>query len=257
LLGGDRVGDTIFNRAPIRVLAKYHAVWVELDFVVDLARTVAQHAVEARRLSEVSSIAVRIARPVGAVLILILGFSISAYFLLMGKQSHPWSAMGLACLTLAGTSLYIRAFLPVFFDKAAMEVRAWLSMPEEAGELQLSLWSVKKTEAEWIQATDDFGIRFAPKWFELLKWVFIIAALHFAAMKTRSTFVSLLETLSNGALFLYLQAVLYDIPFYRLLPRPLIRTHEFARVFSFLTAGLLLWLLWRTLPRIIQQLAEK
>ena len=71
--------------------------------------------------------------------------------------------------------------------------------------------SEKKTEWEWIKSFDNFFIKIAPKWFELMAWLLILGSLYFISDNYDLILVGLIYYLSYFFLFFYLQGVFYSI----------------------------------------------
>lgn len=119
-------------------------------------------------------------------------------------------------------------------------------------------WDVKKTEAEWIEATDSFFLKYTPLWFKFVGWLILLGVLKYIEQASHSKLVGLIYALSFLGLYFYLQALLYNFPFFKFLPSKFIRSERFAFIFSITTAALLLFLLhFYLLEKIITDLSAK
>lgn len=117
-------------------------------------------------------------------------------------------------------------------------------------------WGVKKTEAECIEATDSFFLKYTPLWFKFIGWLILLGALKYIEQISHSKLVGLIYALSFLGLYFYLQALLYNFPFFKFLPSKFIRSERFAFIFSITTAALLLFLLqFYLLGKIITDLS--
>jgi len=119
-------------------------------------------------------------------------------------------------------------------------------------------WDINKTEAEWIEATDSFFLKYTPQWFKFVGWLILLGVLKYIEQITRSKLIGLIYAFSFLGLYFYLQALLFNFPFFKFLPPRFIRARGFAFIFSITTAGLLLFLLhFYLLEKIITDLSIK
>lgn len=119
-------------------------------------------------------------------------------------------------------------------------------------------WNAKKTEAEWIEITDKFFLNIAPKWFTFISWLIMLGILKYIDQISESRWISLLYGISFMLMYFYLQSLLYNFPFYKLLPKKLVLSKRFASVFSIIFAGIILFFIYFfLLEKVIEQLAIK
>ncbi len=119
-------------------------------------------------------------------------------------------------------------------------------------------WDVKKTEAERIEDMDTFFLKYTPLWFEFIGWIILLGALKYIEQTSQSKWVGLIYILSFLGLYFYLQALLYNFPFFKFLPSKFIKSERFAFVFSITTAGISLFILhFYLLEKIITDLSTK
>lgn len=80
-------------------------------------------------------------------------------------------------------------------------------------------FSAKKTEAEWLVASDRFWLAVTPKLFEWLGWVALLAGVSYVQKKTGSGWLSLLLALCTTSMMFYFFALFAKIEFKGFLTR--------------------------------------
>lgn len=111
--------------------------------------------------------------------------------------------------------------------------------------------SAKKTEAEWIEALDNFFLKATPVWFKWLEWIIIIGAIQVIADKTQDGFVQLIGSFSYIFLFWYFVAFFYHIEFQGI---PLIKSKKIRGIVSFALSVSLGTIVYNLLFHLISQL---
>ena|SRR3989344_7038571 len=127
-------------------------------------------------------------------------------------------------------------------------------MPNESEKRNLrqpSIWKLGKTEAEKQQVTDSFFLERTSNWFAFVSWLFVLGGLQYFVDRTHHWFIILLFVCSYGFLYFYLNAFLYNFPFYRLLPDKWVKSDRFAHVFSISAAGILWIFIFLSLRTVI------
>lgn len=74
-------------------------------------------------------------------------------------------------------------------------------------------FSAKKTEAEWLAASDRFWLAVTPKLFEWLGWVALLAGVSFVQKKTESGWLLLFLVLCTVSLMFYFFALFAKFEF--------------------------------------------
>ena len=115
-------------------------------------------------------------------------------------------------------------------------------------------FKVKKTEAEWQKALDDFWMKATPQWFEWLEWLLILGAIHFLAEQTQSVILRLVSATSYAALFFYLQSFFFSLEFHGF---PLIKSERVRRLMSLVLSAILAMALWLLFTRLVSQIEGK
>lgn len=122
---------------------------------------------------------------------------------------------------------------------------------------QPSIWRLGKTEAENLQINDSFFLERTPNWFAFVSWLFVLGGLQYFVDKTHHWFIILLFISSYGFLYFYLNAFLYNFPFYRLLPDKYVKSDRFAHVFSVSVAGIILITILLSMRTVIEMFSLK
>lgn len=102
-------------------------------------------------------------------------------------------------------------------------------------------FSIKKTESEWLDSSDNFFIKATPKIFEWLSWVITLAALTFVQQKTKSTYVSVTLVVTYFFSISYFFAYFYQ---FRFKGFSLVKNKNLALLVSLSFSGLLGGLTW-------------
>ena len=99
----------------------------------------------------------------------------------------------------------------------------------------------RESEAGWQRVIDRFVLKAAPKWFEWLNWVLVIAAFQYVADQSRNQLVRLVPALSVVLLWLYFNAFFFRL---RLKGLPLVRSARVERAVSIVISALLSTACW-------------
>lgn len=74
-------------------------------------------------------------------------------------------------------------------------------------------FSIKKTEAEWLETLDRFWLAVTPKLFQWLGWVALLAGVSFVQKKTESGWLLFFLTLCSISIAFYFFALFAKIEF--------------------------------------------
>lgn len=113
---------------------------------------------------------------------------------------------------------------------------------------------VKKTEAGWQKAVDDFWLKATPKLFEWLSWVLILGVFTFLDENYEIPIVSAVIIISYLSLLFYLQSFFFSIEFHGV---PFVKSDRIRRLISLLLSGILSYSVWLFLYRIVSAISGK
>jgi hypothetical protein len=94
-----------------------------------------------------------------------------------------------------------------------------------------SFFDEKLNENEKMDREDLFVMDFAPKWFTFVGWLLIVGVLEYLRIETNSHFVIvILWAISYGILLWYINAILFNTHFYRLIPSKYLKNGRAVRI---------------------------
>ena len=102
--------------------------------------------------------------------------------------------------------------------------------------------SVKKTEGQWLWATDQFWLEATPKLFEWFRWVIALAALTYVAERANDQILRSLVGASNFAVLAYYFAYFSR---FKLRGLPFIKSRRAELVLSVLVSFTIAYLTYR------------
>ena len=115
-----------------------------------------------------------------------------------------------------------------------------------------SLWDEKLSHDEKMDREDIFILSFAHRWFEFIQWLLIVGVIEYLRIETNSHFLVLaLWVTSYGILLWYLNAVLFNTHFYRILPSRFLKNGRAVRVANVVIAAIPMYLIIKFLPEIV------
>ena len=120
-----------------------------------------------------------------------------------------------------------------------------------------SFFDEKLDENAKMDHEDLFVLGFAPKWFEFVSWLLIVGVLEYLRIETNSHFVIVfLWIVSYGMLLWYINAVLFNTHFYRLVPSKYLKNGRIARVVNVVIATVPLILTIHYLSEVVELLSK-
>jgi hypothetical protein len=120
-----------------------------------------------------------------------------------------------------------------------------------------SFWTLKKIQYDWVKAIVTFSLKLIPGWFDFVERLLLLGALKYLEDTRNNWFVTIVYLVSLIVFYLYLQALLYNFPFDRFLPRELTKNQRVAYLFSLMVAGLLLFIINLALNSVLAAFAIK
>jgi hypothetical protein len=109
----------------------------------------------------------------------------------------------------------------------------------------------RETEPGWQRIMDRFALAAAPKWFEWLEWILVLAAFQYLADKDGGGLARLVPAVSVLLLWFYFNAFFFRLEFRGL---PLVRSGRVERIVSIILSGVLapaFWLAAKTIADIV------
>ena len=118
-------------------------------------------------------------------------------------------------------------------------------------------WEENLTESEKMDREDKFILKFAPNWFRMLEWLIILGVLEYFIEETSSYILQFLKFISLGLLVWYLNAILFRVNFYSLVPIRYLKNAKTAHLINVIIAGVVFLLIILYLPDIVEKLSDK